>query len=174
MTRHNRRNLIRVTAIGVQWLCLTVALGSLVMRAERSFEELISPHLGAAPMFVGAFIAAFLLGMTVERPRYLIVLVLAMCVCAATAIAVLSYAPVVDGVLLRTTALDNYVAQRVLILTLLQLMAVGPGAAAGNLLGSFLNVRQEIMPHPEDLAREGEVPWWERRKRQRSEHQRLS
>lgn len=174
MTSRTQRMLVRGAAIGLQWVCLTVALGSLVMRSEQSFEQLISPHLGAAPMFIGAFVAALLLGLTVERPRSLVVLVLAMCFCSATSIAVLSYAPVVDGVLLRTTALDNYVAQRVLILTLLQLMAAGPGAAAGNLLGSFMNIRQEIMPHPEDLALEDEVPWWERRQRQSREHQRLS
>jgi hypothetical protein len=157
---------MRATLIGVQWICLTVALGSLVTRSEASWEPLISPHLGAAPMFLGAFVAALLIGLTVEAPRYMVPLVLSMCITAAGFVGVMSYAPVIDGVTIRTTTLDNWVLQRVIIVTILLSMAAVPGAAAGNLLGGFLDIRQEILAHPEDLKAAEEVPWWEQRDQQ--------
>jgi hypothetical protein len=170
MTPQTKRIAVRAVAIGVQWIFLTIALGSLVMRSDTSFADLISPHLGAAPMFVGAFVASMLLGLTVESPRYLAPLTLLMCLCSAAFIGVLTYAPVVDGVLVRTTGLDNYVTQRVLIVTILLIMAAIPGATMGNLLGAYLNIRQEVMPHPEDLVSETEIPWWDRRDASRKHH----
>jgi hypothetical protein len=169
-----QRTIIRASLIALQWLFLTVAVGSLVMRSDPSFSDVINPHLGAAPMFAGSFAAAFLLGLTLERPRYLVPLVISMCLGAAAFIGVLSYAPVVDGTLVRTTGLDNYVTQRVLIVTLLLAMAAVPGAAGGNLLGGYLNVRQEVLPNPEDLQAAEETPWWERRRGPSEERHHIS
>jgi hypothetical protein len=163
-----RRIMIRATLIAIQWICLTVALGSLVTRSEASWASLISPHLGAAPMFIGAFVAALLIGLTVEAPRYMVPLVLLMCIAAASFVGVISYSPVVDGVTIRTTALDNWVLQRVVVVTILLTLAAVPGAAAGNLLGGFMDVRHEVAVHPEDASAAEEVPWWEQRDRPES------
>ena len=161
----NRRNriIVRALAIGLQWIALTIALGAVVMRAEDSYSEIISPTFGPASVFLAAAIAAFLLGLTVESPRYLAPMVILMAITSASFIGVLSYAPVVDGVLVRTASLDNWVSQRVILMALIMIMAMIPSSVAGNLLGGFLRVRQEIAPHPEDLEVNHEVPWWEQR-----------
>lgn len=158
-----QRIIVRSIAIGVEWLALTIALGSLVMRSDRSYDQLISPHFGAFPMFLGALVAGFLLGLTVESPRILAPLVIALALGAAMFVGVLAYAPVADGLLLRTAALDNYVSQRVILMFLILLIVSIPAAVGGNLLGTNLRVRQEIAPHPEDLEHEHETPWWEQR-----------
>lgn len=163
MESRTKRVLLRATGIGVQWIGLTIALGSLVMRSDQSFSQLISPHLGAAPVFFAAAVAGFLLGLTIESPRYLAPLAILMAICASAFVGLLSYAPVVDGLLVRTPGLDNYVAQRILLMTLIIMMPMIPAAVGGNLLGSNLRIRQEIAPHPEDLVHEQEVPWWEQR-----------
>jgi hypothetical protein len=124
---------------------------------------LISPHLGAVPVFLGALAAGFLLGLTVESPKYLAPLVITMAIGASMFIGILVYAPVVDGILLRTPSLDNYVSQRVILLALILIIVSVPAAVAGNLLGGYMNIRQEIAPHPEDLEYEQETPWWEQR-----------
>ena len=169
MSGRTGRTVLRVSAIVVQWLALTTAVGSLMIRSDRSFEQLIDPHFGMAPVFIGAMFASFLLGLTIESPRYLAPAALLMCLFASAFIGILSYAPVVDGVLVRTTGLDDYVMQRVVLGTLILSMAAVPGAVAGNLLGLYLNVRQEIAPNPEDLADLDEVPWWEQRNTSDSE-----
>jgi hypothetical protein len=163
MTDRKKRVVIRATAIGLQWIGLTVALGALVMRADASYSELITPSFGAAPVFFGAVIAGFLLGLTIESPRYLTPLVILMCMVSSGFVGILSYAPVVDGILIRTPSLDNYVSQRVILMSLIMLMAVIPSTVAGNLLGGNLRIRQEIAPHPESFEVEQEVPWWEQR-----------
>ncbi|TVR75639.1 MAG: hypothetical protein EA415_03300 [Sphaerobacteraceae bacterium] len=163
MTDRTKRVIIRAGAIGLQWIGLTIALGALVMRADASYSELITPSFGAAPVFFGAMIAGFLLGLTIESPRFLAPLVILMCMVASGFVGILTYAPVVDGILIRTPALDNYVSQRVILMTLIMIMAVIPSTVAGTLLGGNLRVRQEIAPHPEDLAVDDEVPWWEQR-----------
>jgi hypothetical protein len=163
------RIIIRAVAIGLQWLALTVALGSLVMRSDQSYEQLISPHFGALPVFLGAIVAGFLLGLTVESPRYLAPLVILMTLGAAMFVGVLAYAPVVDGLLLRTAALDNYVAQRAILMWLILLIVSVPAAVGGNLLGANLKTSQEIAPHPEDLRDSQEVPWWDQRRKSNSD-----
>lgn len=168
----NRRTLIRAAVIGVQWLFLVFALGSLVMRSDTSFSDVVSPHLGAAPMFIGAIVAGALLGLTIESPKTLAPLVVLLCVVSAGAIGVLAYAPVIDGVQVRTTFLDNFVSQRVLIVSMILAIGAVPGSVGGNLLGAYLDFRQEIMPDPADLASSREVPWWERRSEQTGERQR--
>jgi hypothetical protein len=163
VTDYTKRVIIRAVAIGVQWIALTVALGALVMRADTSYSELITPSFGAAPVFFGAMIAGFLLGLTIESPRFLAPLVILMCMVSAGFVGVLTYAPVVDGILIRTPSLDNYVSQRVILMTLIMIMATIPSTVAGNLLGAHLRIRQEIAPHPHDFAVEDEVPWWEQK-----------
>jgi hypothetical protein len=163
MDDRNKRVIIRAIAIGVQWIALTGALGAIVMRTDDSFSQIISPTFGPAAVFFGAAIAGFLLGLTVESPRFLAPLVILMAFVAASFIGVLSYAPVVDGVLVRTASLDNWVSQRVILMSLIMFMAMIPTSVAGNLLGGHLRIRQEIAPHPEDMAHEHEVPWWEQR-----------
>lgn len=167
----NRRTLVRAAAIGLQWLFLAIALGSLVMRSDTSFSDVVTPHLGAAPMFVGAVIAGALLGLTIESPKVLAPLVVVLCVVSAGAIGVMAYAPVVDGVQVRTTFLDNFVSQRVLIVSIILSIGAVPGSVGGNLLGAYLDFRQEIMPDPNELATSQEVPWWERRREQSGEQQ---
>ena len=163
MEARTRRIIVRATAIGVQWLALTIALGSLVMRADASYEQLVSPHFGAAPVFIGAAIAGLLLGMTVDSAKYLAVLVIGMCFVAASFVAIITYAPVVDGVLVRTTGLDNFVTQRIVLMSLIIMMSAVPSAVAGNLIGGKLSVRQEIAPDPDELSELQESPWWESR-----------
>lgn len=170
MSVSTRRTLVRATAIGVQWLFLVIALGSLVIRSDRAFDDVISPHFGSVPMVIGAIVAGFLLGLTIESPKVLGPLVVLLILCAACFIGVINYAPVVDGVLMRTTGLDNYVTQRVVIVTLILILGTAPGAIAGNLLGTLLNVRQEMMPDPQAVAEMEEVPWWERRERPGDQH----
>lgn len=174
MSGSTGRTIVRAIAIGVQWLGLTIGLGSLVMRSDTSFSDVISPHLGAAPMFFGAVIAGVLLGLTLESPKLLIPLVLLLCVGAASFIGVLVYSPVVDGLVVRTNALDNFVTQRTVVVSLVLGMGAVPGALVGNLLGPRLDFRQEIMPLPEDVAESQEVPWWERRGDQRDEQRHTS
>jgi hypothetical protein len=163
MSSRTGRVALRVTVIAVQWVALTVGVGSLVMRSDTSFSQLISPTVGIAPLFIAAVAAGFMLGMTIESPKVAVPLTLLMCLGAASFVGVLSHAPVVDGVLLRTTALDNYVMQRVLLITLIMGISSMPAVIVGNLVGGRLNIRQEIAPHPEDLERDEEVPWWEKR-----------
>jgi hypothetical protein len=163
VSSRTQRIIIRVTVIGLQWVALTTALGSLVMRSDQSYSQLISPHLGAVPVFLGALVAGFLLGLTVESPKYLAPLVITMAIGAAMFIGILVYAPVVDGILLRSPSLDNYVSQRVILLALILIIVSIPAAVGGNLLGGYMNIRQEIAPHPEDLEYEQETPWWEQR-----------
>ena len=171
MSSRTKRVLIRATMIGLQWIALTVALGSLVMRSDQSYSQLISPHFGAGPVVAGALVAGFLLGLTVASPKYLAPLAIGMVLCASFAVGVLAYAPVVDGILLRTASLDNYVMQRAVLMSLILLIVTVPAAVGGNLLGAKLNIRQEIAPHPEDLAYEQEVPWWEQRHDRKSDHE---
>ncbi len=163
MNDRQKRILIRAFAIGLQWIALTIALGAIVMRAEDSYSEIVSPTFGAAAVFFAAAIAGFLIGLTVESPRYLAPLVILMAIVSSAFIGVISYAPVADGILVRTASLDNWVSQRVILMALIIIMAMIPTSVAGNLIGGYLRVRQEIAPHPEDLEVENEVPWWEQR-----------
>jgi hypothetical protein len=163
MSDRRKRIIVRATAIGLQWAALTVLLGSIIMRSDASYNQLISPHLGGVYVFVGGVLAGFLLGLTVESPRFLAPMVILMCIGAAAFVGVLAYAPVWDGLIVRTTRLDNVVTQRALLMLFVVFMAAIPGAVAGNLLGSNLRVNQEIAPHPEELEDSGETPWWEQR-----------
>lgn len=169
MSGSTRRTAVRAGAIAVQWLFLTIGLGSLVMRSDTSYSDVLSPHLGAAPMFVGAAVAGLLLGLTVESPKLLIPLVLLLCLGAASFVGVLAYAPVADGLLVRTNVLDNFVTQRVVIVSVVLGMGALPAGLGGNMLGASLDFRQEILPRPEDIEDAREVPWWERRRDQSDE-----
>jgi hypothetical protein len=162
MARESQRTMIRALCIGLQWIAVTTVVGALAIRSDVAFERLITPHLGAGVMFVGAFVGAALLGLTVESPKALGALVLAMCVVSASFVALVLYAPVWEGIIVRTTALDNLATQRAMILALLMAMAALPGAALGNLAGGWLNPRHEILADPRDVGAE-EQPWWERR-----------
>jgi hypothetical protein len=168
MTSRTKRVALRATLVFLQWLGLTIGLGSLVMRSDASFTELISPHLGSVPMFGAAIVAGLMLGATIEPLKACVPATILMCIGAACFVAVLSYAPVADGVLLRTTGLDNYVLQRVFLVTLILTIAAVPAAIIGNLLGGSLDIKQEIAPHPEDLRTEDVTPWWEQRDEMKS------
>lgn len=163
MTSRNQRITLRVALISLQWLALTIAVGSFVMRSDASYEELITPHLGALPLVGAAIVAGFLLGITVEPPRVAVVLTLLMCFGAVTFVGIMAYAPVADGELLRTAALDNFVIRRMFLLMMIISIAAVPASIIGNLVGGNLNPDQEIARHPEDAYHQGKTPWWEQR-----------
>jgi hypothetical protein len=165
MTDERRRLVARILITIAQWLALTIALGALVVRSDTTFELLVTPHFGSAPMFIGAFVAAALLGATVDSIKALAPMLLLMCLGAASFIGLMNYAPVIDDVLIRTNALDNFIAQRVVVITILLTIVAIPGAAAGSLLGSVMDPRGELFVSYETTPNNAPAPWWERREK---------
>lgn len=134
-----RRELTRAGIVALQWLCLTLALGAVVVYASDGLEGYITPHLDGGLMFVGAFVAAFLLGLTIDSFKLLLPLAALMCVGAAFIFVLVLFAPSFAEVTVRTTALGNYAATRMLLYSVLMFLPAVVGAGLGNLISDHLS-----------------------------------
>lgn len=146
----------------MQWLALTIVLGAIIVRTEQTFEGLISPRFDSSSIFIGAFLASILLGLTIESPKMLTVAVALLCAGAALLFVGVLYVPAWEGTILRTEALDNFAIDRSLVLTLLMLLPATVGGLAGYFLGGLLDSRQEVLSDVRDDT--SEQSWWTKRR----------
>lgn len=158
----SRAHLIRVGLIALQWTMLTLALGAIVVYSSDSLEGYISPRIDASFLFLGAFVAAFLLGTSIESFKVLMPLAVLMCFGASMVFVMVLFAPSFADITVRTTALENYAATRVFLFSTLMFLPAVVGAGFGNLAGGAL--RDNILG-PED-GRHGvdRTSWHERRR----------
>jgi Na+/glutamate symporter len=161
IARIERRTLLRAALIAGQWLLLTIALGAVIVRTERTFEGLISPRYDSSSVFIAAFLAALLLGITISSPRALAVAVALLCIGASGLFILLLYIPAWEGTILRTEALDNFALDRGMVLTLLLALPASIGALGGWFLGAAFSPTQEVFPP--DKPAGTEPSWWSRR-----------
>ena len=132
-----RRQLARVGILALQWLLLTIALGAVVVYSADSFEGHITPNLDGSLIFLGAFVAAFVLGMSVESFKVLMPLTLLMIFGAGLVFVFVLFAPSYAEVTIRTTALENHAATRVFLFSALMFLPAVVGAGFGNLAGGY-------------------------------------
>ena len=159
---HGHRQLIRAGLIFLQWLVLTAALGAIIVRTEQTFDGLISPRYDSSSVFIGAFVAALLLGLTIDSPKILAAAVALLCIGSALLFVIVLYIPAWEGVILRTEALDNFAIDRSLVLTLLMFLPAAIGGLGGYFLGGLLNPRQEVLVDTQ--MSETDRTWWLRRR----------
>jgi hypothetical protein len=159
--RLDRRTLLRAGLIAGQWLLLSIALGAVIVRTERTFEGLIAPRYDSSSVFIAAFLCALLLGITIGAPRVLAAAVALMCLGATGLFVLMLYIPAWEGTVLRTEALDNFALDRALILPLLMALPASIGALGGWFLGAAFNPAQEVFPP--DRPAGAEPSWWSQR-----------
>lgn len=157
-----RKQLIRGGLVALQWLCLTLALGAVVVYGSDALEGYISPRIDGGLMFVAAFFAALLLGLTVDSFKLLLPLAALMCVGASLVFVLVLFAPSFAEVTVRTTTLGNYAATRVMLYSVLMFLPAVVGAGLGNLLSDRLN---DNVLGPDDLQ-DGvdQTSWYARRR----------
>ena len=156
MPEVNRRTLARVGLVALHWVLLTVALGALVTYSADSLRAFIEPNLDGSLLFVGAFIAAFILGTTIDSLKVLIPLA----VTAAMIFAMVLFAPTFADVTVRTNSLENYAATRVFLFSVLMFLPAVVGAGAGNLASGY--IRDDVLG-PDDELGVDETSWYARR-----------
>lgn len=145
--------------IAIQWLLLTVAIASAMVRSSIALRDYVSPNLSDGWLTAGAFLAGLLLGLTVISPKVLFPLALAMCLVAATMFGLVIYMPAWQGTLFRSTTLANFAQQQALFLGAWSAAPALFGALIGYLLSGGIRRALEVRhdgPDPDH------VPWWER------------
>lgn len=157
----SRRTLIRVGIVALQWVLLTLALGAVVVYSADSLRAFIEPNLDGSFVFLGAFIAAFILGMSIESFKVLMPLAVLMCVVAAIIFAMVLFAPTFADVTVRTNSLENYAWTRVFLFTVLMFLPAVVGAGFGNLAGGY--VRDDILGPVDQYQGVDQSSWYARR-----------
>lgn len=147
--------------VTAQWIFLTIALGALVIYSADSLSGFIDPTLDGSLIFFGAFIAAFLLGTSIESFKLVMPLAILMCLGASLVFALVLFAPTFANVTVRTPSLENYAATRVFLFTVLMFLPAVVGAGFGNLAGGFL--RDDILGPEEYVDGVDRSSWYVRR-----------
>lgn len=155
-----RRRALRITLAAAQWVLLTSALAAVIVRASSATSGLVMLHLDGSWIPIAAFLTALLIGITIESPRILGLLVIVMWLVAAGAIALLTMLPVWEEIIPGTSAITNYAINQLVVLPLVTSLPGAFGALCGNLLRRLLAGWQEILP-PED-AQQSTPGWWDR------------
>ncbi len=161
MPKITREIMIRMGIVALQWLMLTLALGALIVYSADSLQAFLSPTLDGSLIFVGAFVAAFLLGLSIESFRALIPLTVLMCFGACAVFVMVLFGPTFVDVTVRTNALNNYAATRVFLFMVLMFLPAVVGAGIGNFAGGY--VRDDIYG-PEDPPYVDNTSWFEQRR----------
>lgn len=159
--RVTARQALRIGLFSLQWICLTVAMGALMVRTEPSVEGLIGAQLDLSYVFFGAFLAGLLLGLTIPQPVVLYPLTLLMCVGAGVIFVSFLFSPTWADITVRTTALENFATTRAVLYGGLMLVPAGIGALLGNLVSGIIGPYGEILP-PADDSFTG-PSWWDTR-----------
>jgi hypothetical protein len=146
----------------LQWLAITLAYASLVAHSASALQAFVRPHLDSGFIFLGAFLLAGLLGLTVRPAWALALATFAMCLGGAIGLGGLLYAPVWRGDALATVALKDYVTQQGLLIMLWSLIPASIGALGGALLAPALRPRE---PAVDPFGEHERPPWWERETR---------
>ena len=157
----NRKIALRVGLIAVQWVLLTIALGAVVVYSADSLRAFIEPNLDGSMVFLGAFVAAFVLGMSIESFKVLMPLAVLMCIVAAMIFAMVLFSPTFADVTVRTNAMENYAATRVFLFTVLMFLPALVGAGFGNLAGGYL--RDDILGPENEYEGVDQSSWYARR-----------
>lgn len=156
-----RRIAIRLGLVTLQWIMLTAALSAIVVFSADSLRGFIEPNLDGSFVFLGAFIAAFVLGMSIESFKVLMPLAILMCLVASIVFAMVLFAPSFAGVTVRTNSLENYAATRVFLFTVLMFLPALVGAGFGNLAGGF--IRDDVLGPDDTHDGVDRTSWYERR-----------
>lgn len=157
----NQKIAIRIALIALQWSLLTLALGAVVVYSADSLRTFIEPNLDGSMVFVGAFVAAFLLGLSIESFKLLMPLAVLMCFTAAMIFAMVFFAPTFADVTVRTSSLENYAATRVFLFSVLMFLPALVGAGLGNFAGG--NFRDDILGPDTDPDGVDQSSWYARR-----------
>jgi hypothetical protein len=144
----------------VQWLALTLALAAVVVRSSAATSGLIDPHLDGSWVIIVAFLTALLLGITVESPKVLALLVTLMLLGAVAALAALVMLPVWEGVVADSPGIRNYAINQLVVVPLLMAIPAGFGALCGNLLRRLLGAHGELLAPDRDEVTS--PAWWDR------------
>ena len=162
MRKITRHQLLRIGIIALQWFLLTVALGAVVVYSSDALEGYITPNLESGFMFFGAFVFAFLLGISIESFKLLMPLVVLMCVGASIVFMMVVFSPTYAEVTIRTIQLENYATTRAFLFTVLMFLPAVVGAGFGNLAGGYF--RDDILTGDQEAAnRASAQSWYERR-----------
>lgn len=163
MPRLSRFRLMKAGIITLQWLLLTISLGAVVVYSSDALDGLLSAKLDGSLIFFAAFIAAFILGMSIDSFKVLMAVSILMCLGASIVFAIVVLAPTYAGVTIRTTQLENYITTRMFLFVALMFLPAVVGAGFGNLAGGYIG---DDMPE-DDLQKRGAPSrdsWYERRR----------
>jgi hypothetical protein len=153
--------LIRIGLIALQWVMLTLALGAVIVYSADSLQAFLSPNLDGSLIFVGAFVAALLLGMSIDSFKVLVPLTFLMCFGASMVFVAVLFSPTFVDVTVRTNALENYAATRVFLFMVLMFLPAVVGAGLGNFLGGYVG---DNVFGPEEPAMVDNTSWYEQRR----------
>lgn len=157
------RQIARAVLLALHWCLLTVAVGAVVVHSAPSLEGMVTPTIEGSYLFVAAFVASVLLGLTLTSPKVALPLSLLMCLVAASFFAAIMYAPARAGVTVWTQALENFVTTRVLFYLFLMFLPAMIGAFLGTAFGGMLSERHDLLHDQPDETAQVDRPWWERR-----------
>lgn len=164
MRKITRNQLLRIGLIALQWFLLTMALGAVVVYSSDALEGFVTPSLESGFMFLGAFVFAFLLGISIESFKLLMPLAVLMCVGASFIFVMVIFSPTYAEVTIRTTQLENYATTRAFLFTVLMFLPAVVGAGLGNLAGG--QFRDDVLAdEPEGSRYAASSSWYERRNR---------
>lgn len=168
MPKFRRNQLLRAGLVALQWLLLTVALGAVVVYCSDALEGFISPNLESGFMFFGAFVLAFLLGISIESFKVLMPLAVLMCVGASIIFVMVVFSPTYAEITIRTVQLENYATTRAFLFTALMFLPAVVGAGLGNLAGGWFG-DNVLADDPEGASYAASSSWYERRSRSSSQ-----
>lgn len=161
------RQFIRVGIAVGQWLSLCAALSAVTIYSSTSITGMVSPHIDGSWVLIGAFVTAFLLGITIESLKVLIPATALMWIVAAAVLGTLILTPAWDGSVARTEAMENYAINQLLVLPILMALPGGMGAMTGYLLRRALGRWQEILPIESQAVTDAldtrRGAWWDER-----------
>ena len=161
-----RNQLLRIGLVTLQWLLLTFALGAAVIYSSDALDGFVTPNLDSAYVFFGAFVAAFLLGISIESFRVLMPVVVLMCAGASVIFVLVVFAPTYAEVTIRTTQLENYATTRAFLFTVLMFLPAVVGAGFGNLASGFF--RDDVLSDGEEATNVAASNSWYARRSQAS------
>lgn len=161
MPKITRPLLVRLGLVVLHWILLTIALGAVIVYSADSLQAFLSPTLDGSLIFVGAFVAALLLGISIESFKVLMPATVVMCFVASMIFVMVLFGPTFVDVTVRTNALENYAATRVFLFMVLMFLPAIVGAGIGNFIGGYL--RDDIYG-PGEPDQIDNTSWFEQRR----------
>ncbi len=99
---------VYAAVLAIQWVVATAALAAVFVYASPATVNLVSPHLSADYLILGAFLAGALLGPLSPSVQWMLVLVTSMCLVASATLGAVIFMPGWLNIIPRSVPLQDF------------------------------------------------------------------